>query len=483
MRVACLVLVVFAAAACGGDKDEVTKDTTDTAVEETAGDDTVGDITVDVEPEVPGEVVDPCPALCAAAKDGPAKCGTIESCDCGACAEGFECDDDTNECECAPKCVDDEGVKFQCGDDGCGKSCGKCKYGECIDHVCVCEPSCEGKTCGPDGCGGNCGVCEGETSVCAKDMNCYAPCGEPESYGDLVQKINFLARGHGGHPGEALDVDLDPETCAPEGDCEAGLNNGFSKLLDQIGAMADIDAELAKMLDGGDIALLAENIGFNTDGDAFTINMYIGEPVADKEVCDFQTEKCSYFVLADSYDPSADCVPLISFDNVKVDDGILTAGGPDYLFVISLPIMDNIVLVLTVNMAQLYGEVSGEGDAMTITKGIIGGALRKDKLMEAVDLIPDDAGLPVSKDMIKNILEMTVKPDLDTDGDDVLDAASLALKFGTIAGAIAGFPPTDKECATACEGKECGDGGEIGCDCGACADPKPTCNVDGLCEE
>ena len=53
---------------------------------------------------------------------------------------------------CKPGCEGKE-----CGDDGCGGSCGECVEGvTCCEGVC-CTPDCEGKTCGDDGCGGSCG--------------------------------------------------------------------------------------------------------------------------------------------------------------------------------------------------------------------------------------------------------------------------------------------------------------------------------------
>ncbi len=56
---------------------------------------------------------------------------------------------------CLPDCTDKE-----CGDDTCGGSCGDCpEQHECIDFVCECVPDCENKECGDDGCGGDCGVC------------------------------------------------------------------------------------------------------------------------------------------------------------------------------------------------------------------------------------------------------------------------------------------------------------------------------------
>jgi len=74
-------------------------------------------------------------------------------------------------CACGPdepeKCVPDCDGK-ECGDDGCGGTCGEgCGAGKLcmVDQCFPCEPSCLGRQCGPDGCGGTCGLCSG-TQVC-----------------------------------------------------------------------------------------------------------------------------------------------------------------------------------------------------------------------------------------------------------------------------------------------------------------------------
>ena len=75
---------------------------------------------------------------------------------------------------CAPQC---EGK--QCGDDGCGGSCGGCdiglvcEAGQCIAGPCV--PACQGKDCGPDGCGGECGACP-EGQGCSAEGLCFDVC-------------------------------------------------------------------------------------------------------------------------------------------------------------------------------------------------------------------------------------------------------------------------------------------------------------------
>ncbi len=76
---------------------------------------------------------------------------------------------------CPPQCFGKE-----CGDDGCGGSCGDCPDAApfCFQGKCQvdCVPDCEGKYCGDDGCGGKCGSCPpGDTctdGVCSSQLGC-----------------------------------------------------------------------------------------------------------------------------------------------------------------------------------------------------------------------------------------------------------------------------------------------------------------------
>jgi outer membrane protein assembly factor BamB len=99
----------------------------------------------------------PCTPQCAERQCGDDGCGGS----CGDCEEGLICDAESGTCyECQPDC---EGR--DCGDDGCGGSCGECGDGwSCNEfvHKCVggCTADCTGKTCGSDGCSGSCGDCD-----------------------------------------------------------------------------------------------------------------------------------------------------------------------------------------------------------------------------------------------------------------------------------------------------------------------------------
>ena len=160
------------------------------------------------------------PIPCSAAADCPEMECMVASCDGGGCAyaadpacpctpdcAGKECGDDgcggsCGECDdgcgqavcelgeclslCLCNCEDKE-----CGEDGCGGTCGECAKGyDCSDGVCTCTPSCGGKECGDDGCGGICGDC-------AQYTTCQAGLCEPEPGGPFSPCENNSDCGSG----------------------------------------------------------------------------------------------------------------------------------------------------------------------------------------------------------------------------------------------------------------------------------------------
>jgi hypothetical protein len=113
---------------------------------------------------------------------------------------------------CTPSC----GGK-QCGDDGCGGSCGTCDStqacnasGQCVAS---CLPSCNLKQCGNDGCGGSCGNC-GAGLLCNPNNQCVAPC-VPACSGK--QCGGDTCGGSCGTCGAG-------ETCNSSGTCETSTN-------------------------------------------------------------------------------------------------------------------------------------------------------------------------------------------------------------------------------------------------------------------
>jgi MYXO-CTERM domain-containing protein len=111
----------------------------------------------------PGEA---CVGDCSGRECGDDGCGIS----CGSCVPQETCTQGT----CQP-CTADCSDKL-CGDDGCSGSCGECfDYQICQQGQCVCVPDCTDSICGDDGCGGSCGQCIGNTEcqqglcVCVPD--------------------------------------------------------------------------------------------------------------------------------------------------------------------------------------------------------------------------------------------------------------------------------------------------------------------------
>ena len=82
---------------------------------------------------------------------------------CPDCPSGSGCVEGL--CVCTPKCDDRE-----CGNDGCGGSCGTCydlPNSVCTPGgKCTCTPTCQDRECGTDGCQGDCGMCPSSHEGC-----------------------------------------------------------------------------------------------------------------------------------------------------------------------------------------------------------------------------------------------------------------------------------------------------------------------------
>ena len=87
-------------------------------------------------------IQDPCPEACAGKECGVVGAWYIGlSCICGMCPEGNKCDYWTFTCTCTPQCSDPvAGAVYECGDDGCGGSCGECPPEAQCDEQHQCQP-------------------------------------------------------------------------------------------------------------------------------------------------------------------------------------------------------------------------------------------------------------------------------------------------------------------------------------------------------
>jgi hypothetical protein len=360
------------------------------------------------------------------------ECGDHEGCHCGEeCPDGEECNA-SNRCECVPECGD--GV---CGDDGCGGSCGMCKYGDCIEHACVCEPDCVDKECGPDGCGGSCKGCLDETPVCYQN-HCYERCDTESVQLPLnIQKVSEIRIGKGGVPGEALNIDADLDTCTPTGDCQEGLNNQLSISAESYEQFVDLNVELIELFQSEGMVAALQLPDLITEGVPFSIHFYNGLPTEEKEECDYTAELCDYVLWDNSLFPDT-CEPAFSIDNVTLQENRISGGSLDSVILLPNQFTFHSEVRL---MPAYFGHVEAtaelvDGKLRSLSNGIMAGALRKSEVLAMIENAPEDQEFPVSNGMMANLADMFITPDLDTDGDGEADAISAGYVFSSISGTM-----------------------------------------------
>jgi len=164
-----------------------------------------------------GECITECggcfkPANCG---DGTCKKEELEDCancpaDCG-CPEGSSCD--AGVC-CTPFCGGKE-----CGDDGCGGSCGECATGVCDGAVCQKGAGCEAAA-GVKGCGGfTCEAC-----VCALDAYCCDTEWDDVCVGECINDCEACVAPVAGNnlcdKGETCTANPEDCPCGPGTKCE-----------------------------------------------------------------------------------------------------------------------------------------------------------------------------------------------------------------------------------------------------------------------
>ena len=127
------------------------------------------------------------------------------------------------DCPCEPTCAEK-----QCGDDGCGGTCGSCSGQDtCEGGQCTCQPDCLWKQCGDDGCEGSCGEClpgpdltgnveiievqlQGDGNVAVDFKIALANIGDAPCSGE-TWFVDFWAK----YP---CDCDVAPANCGPPSD-------------------------------------------------------------------------------------------------------------------------------------------------------------------------------------------------------------------------------------------------------------------------
>jgi len=350
---------------------------------------------------------------------------TLNACDGGVCTytQHFGPCDDGNECTFGATC--DEagqcvgGEPIECDDDN------ECTLDSCHPILGCLNLFISGECDDGDECtvGDHCvaGQCFG-----AKTSECPFCEITPTHRAQKIVSLELMADGM---PGSGLDVDGDPETCAPPSACGGGVDNGLALLAFLV------NPSIAESIETGVVKWVVDLNDLVFDGDLFPMHVYDTGLTTESTFCDFQSDTCSYRVAQLSLDQ--DCRPYFSFDNAQVVHDVLVAGGTQSLISMVLPLQGGDLLSLTIAWAQVRATytLDADGEIATMT-AIIGGAVPMAQLIAAIEGL-DEASLPIDKEQALELLPILAPPDIDLDGDGIFESVSLALRINTIPAIIA----------------------------------------------
>ena len=367
----------------------------------------------------------------------PCCIGATSICDDGdPCTDDF-CDPDTAGCSysnnTAP-CDDGDACTEgdTCADGACGGADVACDDGNdctadsCNPTVgCVATPVDDGAPC-DDGLACSTGdACVAGACVAGDTSQCVCT----PTFDD-AGKLTALAIGDGGYPGEGLDLDHDPTTCAPAGSCSDGVQNALGIIASMV------NDSIASSVGDGSLLLTLEFQGMPAAGD-FTLALYTAQLDPANAGCDTMTATCDY--LADSSMIDQDtCAALVQLPG-SVTGSHVEAGGQDTIFPFTIPMSQGVNLEIVLYAVQLEATVTRVDGQVTGFDGVLGGAVPKDQLLSALNALPAGS-LPVDVSLVELLLN-SIDDDVDTNGDGVNDALSIGIKLSGIDGNLVGVAP------------------------------------------
>ncbi len=367
------------------------------------------------------------------ATNSPCCTGQTSICDDGNACTNDDCDPATSACKSSNNTA-------PCTDGSACTTNDACAGGACNGTTLNCD---DGNPCTTDNCDpkvgcahGNIdgGTCDDNNPCTTADLCSAGKCvGQGQctctmTFSNQESKFTTIQIGDGGKPGEGIDVDSNPATCAPSNNCTSGINNS-------LGALAGLaNKPLQDAVTKGSVNFVLEYRDLKQG--AINLGLYTAKVADSNAACDFQTQTCDYNVATNLIDYQK-CIPVVNLPG-KLAGNVIIAGGKGTNFPFSLPISGGAVLSIVIYGAQLNGTVTTDaGGNITSFDGILAGAVPKATLASAIDALPDGS-LPIPKDSLKAILDSTVEADIDSNGDGTLDAASIGLKLHGIQAKIVG---------------------------------------------
>ena len=189
----------------------------------------------------------------------------------------------------------------------------------------------------------------------------------------------------------------------------------------------------------GTLVILFNPSAWDANGSPFQFSILGGAPDTSAAACDYTGAGCSYTVSAANFTAN----PCGGACSAKSTVKALNQGGQmiGNAKLVTIPIQFGALLALHLEALTFTGTVTDSNAWTTTTSGQMCGFITTSNLLSAIDQVPDAiwAQTSMTKAQIEQLLPVLMPADIDSDGDGVNDAISLALGIETKLGVITGI--------------------------------------------
>ncbi len=275
------------------------------------------------------------------------------------------------------------------------------------------------------------------------------PCEAPGYFDPHASRISLFHMSPYAWSGWGLDMDNDPSTCTPTlANCCCGVDNQLGGLNVEGCWSATITADgfNDQVMDGiiidGDppVNYLLEARGLTMNGldsaAPFTLVLHEGQWFPSAECTDDgsvldDTLRCDYLSSDEMYQPGT-CDAVSTLPGAEIINGQLVAGGPSHTIWIAYTAL-GLSAGVVIHQARMVADVTVNGDAVTMTNGILAGVICPAELLSVLNAV-------LTMDPACGLETKIPAPDLEVGcSADNPDGISLAFVFEAHAARIVGL--------------------------------------------
>lgn len=225
-----------------------------------------------------------------------------------------------------------------------------------------------------------------------EEMVCQPACEGFEFGGQALRAIT-LRIPPTGNAGDGQDVDNNPATCAPAGNCSGGIDNALGSLAGLIPGDG-LNTALQAAVTNGDINIVLALSDFaNGTQTVSGFTAQLDSPAGCTNI-NSGAQICRYSVDGATFYPKT-CRPRSNIEipvtvaGLPATPATISGGGPGSNLALNLPLFGGVPIQLTARNLKVSANIAHSAGVITTASGSLGGAVSHRELKSAIKNLPE----------------------------------------------------------------------------------------------